>query len=133
MESTTGGVADQGDSEDSGSLPAAHRRIHYSVLALLYLGVLVLAGVALGSFGASETSVHNFVEANYPPEHRANDCILYARYLGDDGSDEVPRPVAMSSKGSCTFVIVGQVAVFVVVLVWFIFSICQLVLLKPDM
>lgn len=109
----------------------ARRRVHYGILAALYLIVLVLAGVALGSFGASETDVHNFVNANYPPERRANNCILYASYLGYEIVDV--RQVAMFNPGPCGFVLWGQVSVFIVVLVWFVSSVGQLVLLKPDM
>ena len=107
------------------------RRVHYGILAALYLIVLVLAGVALGSFGASETSVHNFVKANYPPDRQANNCILYATYLGYDIGDV--RQLAMFNPGPCGFVLWGQVSAFIVVLVWFVSSVGQLVFLKPDM
>ena len=118
--------------EDTSSLPQpARRRVHYGILAALYLIVLVLAGVALGSFGASETNVHKFVTDNYPPDLRANNCILYASYLGYDIGDV--RQVAMFNPGPCGFVLWGQVSVFIVVLVWFVSSVGQLVFLTPDM
>lgn len=119
------------DSDGDTSPQPAHRRVHYSILAVLYLVVLVLAGVALGSFGVSETNVHKFVKDNYPPEHQANNCILYAKYLG--GETEGLRQVALFNPGPCGFVLWGQVSVFIVVLVWFVFSIGQLVFLRPEM
>ena len=121
-----------GSNEDASAQPQpARRRVHYGILAALYLIVLVLAGVALGSFGTSETNVHNFVTANYPPDRRANNCILYASYLGYEIGDV--RQVAMFNPGPCGFVLWGQVSVFIVVLVWFVSSIGQLIFLKPDM
>lgn len=120
------------DDPDTAPQPASHRRIHYGVLTALYLGVLVLAGTALGSFGASETDVHSFVEANYPPEQRANNCILYATYLGQDKVNDIRR-VALSTPASCGFVLWGQTSLFVIVLVWFVLSIGQLILLRPEM
>lgn len=97
------------DTEQSGSITAgsnelelntasqpARLRLHYGVLAALYLIVLVLAGVALGSFGTSESNVSSFVKANYPPERQRNNCILYASYLGYDIGNV--RQVAMLCK-----------------------------------
>ena len=84
--------------EDASAQPQpARRRVHYGILAALYLIVLVLAGVALGMFGTSETDVHKFVTANYPPDRRANNCILYASYLGYEIGDV--RQVAMFNPG----------------------------------
>lgn len=119
------------DDADTTLQPAKHRRIHYGVLTALYLGVLILAGTALGSFGASETNVRNFVKDSYPPTQQANNCILYATYLGRDNSDI--RLVALSNPAPCGFVLGGQVCVFVVVLLWLVMSTGQLIVLRPDM
>jgi hypothetical protein len=129
--STSAASSSSNEDTTSAEPQPARRRVHYGILAALYLIVLVLAGVALGSFGTSETKVHNFVNANYPPERRANNCILYASYLGYEINDA--RRVAMFNPGPCGFVLWGQVSVFIVVLVWFVSSVGQLLFLKPDM
>ena len=128
---STAGSSSNEDTTSAAEPQPARRRVHYGILAALYLIVLVLAGVALGSFGTSETNVHNFVNANYPPERRANNCILYASFLGYEINDV--RQVAMFNPGPCGFVLWGQVSVFIVVLVWFVSSVGQLLFLKPDM
>ena len=97
-------------------------RVHYAVLVVVYFVALILALVALGSFGVKEAQVHSFQSRHSRP---SQNCILYAKPLGE-------KYIELSTAGPCNFVLWAQVSVLIVVFVWFIYNIV-LAVLGPKM
>ena len=116
------------EKEDQAKKPAAkpsrgqlYARVHYGVLAAVYFVLLVVALVALGSFGAIEARVRNFQD----PSSESN-CILYVTLTGQEVGRV--RIIQFGPTGSCGFVLWGQASALIVVAVWLVYSIVLLVL-----
>ena len=118
---------------DAGQTPAGPNRasrfpyrMHYAVLATVYFVALILALVALGSFGVKEAEVHSFVRDHNL--RQGHNCILYAKPIDEYNE----RRILLSTAGPCNFVLWGEVSVLIVVVVWFIYNIV-LMALGPKM
>lgn len=122
------------EKEDQAEKPAAkpsrgqlYARVHYGVLAAAYIVLLVVALVALGSFGAIEALVRDFQNRYFPsPESSESNCILYVTFTGQEVGPV--RIIRLGSTGSCGFVLWGQASALIVVAVWLVYSIVLLVL-----
>ena len=93
-------------------------RLHYSVLAAVYFIMLIVALVALGSFGAKEAQVRGFRSRHFPSS--PGTCILY--------SGRENRGIRLGSASACGFVLWSQASVLIVVTVWLIYNIVLAVL-----
>lgn len=122
------------EKEDQAKKPAAkssdrrlYARVHYGVLAAVYLVVLIVALVALGSFGAIEAQVRSFQDRYFSSlEPSESNCILYVTFTGHVVDQNVRR-IRLGATGSCGFVLWGQASALIVVAVWLVYSIVLLV------
>ena len=104
------------------SVPA---RLHYSVLAAVYFIMLIVALVALGSFGAKEAQVRGFRSRHFPSS--PGTCILYSSFTGEFIARGI-REIRLGSGSACGFVLWSQASVLIVVTVWLIYNIVLAVL-----
>ena len=93
-------------------------RIHYGVLAGVYLVLFIVALVALGTFAAAEAEVSDAASQR----RLENKCVLYATIR--DGF------LVLSESSACGFVLWGQASLLIVLFVWLVYNIVLLVLAR---
>ena len=93
----------------------ARARFYFSVIAVLFLILLIISVVSLGSFGVQQNRLSNFL---------AHSCILYALPGGvDPDNPERKRILLKPAAGVCIFVLWGLASIGIVSLLLLIYSI----------
>ena len=82
------------------------------MMIVVYFALLLMAVVALGSFGAKQADIDKRTR-DFDPDHT---CILFAKVNEDN-------IVELNSPGLCGYVLWGLVSITIVAFVWLIFSI----------
>jgi hypothetical protein len=101
-------------------------RCYNVIMIVVYFALLLMAVVALGSFGAKQSQITDRAQKHY--NSTAFSCILYSTYLGtDETTDPVTVYVKFHTTGVCGYVFWGLTSITIVAFVWFIYSIVQAV------
>ena len=108
------GSADQPPSRKKGP-----SRLYFSIFSFIFLVVVLVSVIALGSFGVKQNDFTKIRGKLNPPGHY---CILFSRHVGHD--DVYDRDIVeLSTFGSCAFVLWGQISVLIVSVVWLVYFI----------
>ena len=106
------------------TLPTRNRgpsRCYNFTLIVAYFVVLIIAVVALGSFGKKQADIsQRFHEFGYTDKT----CILFGTTISYDTANKV-RYVDLHPAGLCGYVLWGLVSVAIVIFVWLVYSIVQ--------
>ena len=96
-------------------------RCYNASFIVVYFVLLIVAVVALGSFGRKEAEII----ARSRKEHNttAYSCILFTKYHGTNASGV--RFVHLHTSGLCGYVFWGLTSITVVAFVWLIYSVVQ--------
>ena len=87
------------------------------MMIVVYFALLLMAVVALGSFGAKQADIDKLTR-DINPDHT---CILFAKHLGTD--ENGIKRIRLNSPGLCGYVLWGLVSITIVAFVWLIFSV----------
>ena len=88
-------------------------------MIVAYFAVLIIAVVALGSFGKKQADISQRFHALGSTD---NTCILFGTTTRYDSVNKV-RYVKLHSAGLCGYVLWGLVSIAIVVFVWLVYSI----------
>ena len=97
------------------------------MMIVVYFALLLMAVVALGSFGVKQSQIADRTQKEY--NSRTNSCILYSTYARTEERDN-KKIVYMNfhTNGVCSYVFWGLIWITIVAFVWFIYSIVQAVI-----
>ena len=106
-------------------------RCYFVMMAVVYLVLMFMAVVALGSFGIKQSEITRR-QINLGLD-RSQTCILFVQYLGPDTKDgQVVHIKRLKPAGVCAYVLWGLISITIVAVVWFIYSIV-LAVIGPKM
>ena len=106
-------------------------RIYFVMMAVVYLALILMAVVALGSFGIKQSQITRR-QINLGLD-RSQTCILFADFLGTETKDGQEVHIKkLKPPGVCAYVLWGLISVTIVAVVWFIYSIV-LAIIGPKM
>ena len=98
-------------------------RCYYVLMAVLYAVLLLMAIVALASFGIKQSEINKRQQTLGHPNSET--CILFSKYIGTD-EDPNGNPVyriRLHTPGLCGYVLWGLTSITIVAFVWLIYSI----------
>ena len=99
-------------------------RCYNVMMIVVYFALLIMAVVALGTFGAKQSQITDRAQKHY--NSTAYSCILYSTYLGINETTKPPTVyVKFHTNGVCGYVFWGLASITIVAFVWFIYSIVQ--------
>ena len=107
-------------------------RCYFVMMAVVYLVLMFMAVVALGSFGIKQSEITRR-QINLGLD-RSQTCILFAQYLRTETRDDgqVVHIKRLKPPGVCGYVLWGLISITIVAVVWFIYSIV-LAVIGPKM
>ena len=112
------------DDEDWGPPPAytptrnkTPSRCYNGWFIVVYFVLLLMAVVALGSFGAKQADINAVLRKRFFPTSQS--CILFTSY------DESFGALFFHANGPCGYVFYGLVSITIVAFVWLVGSIVQ--------
>ena len=103
-------------------------RCYNVMMIVVYFALLLMAVVALGSFGAKQSQIADRAKKEY--NSAAHSCILYSVYDRTEERDDGKKVVYIKfhTNGVCGYVFWGLASITIVAFVWFIYSIVQAVI-----
>ena len=99
-------------------------RCYNVFMTVVYFALLIMAVVALGTFGAKVAQIVDRVRVVH--NSTANSCIIFATYAGTNENGDIL--LNLHSSGLCGYVFWGLTSVTIVVFVWLVYSIIQAVI-----
>ena len=115
--------------EESGKKCACTKqRLYYTLMAAIFLIMIIIEAVALGTFGTQFNNTVNFWRQNIPGANSSTVCILYGRRSSMNGTNPV-----LTNDGACGFSFWGMVTILIVLLCWMVFHIIMAAFGKPRM
>ena len=97
-------------------------RCYFMMMAVIYLGLLIVAVVALAHFGIREAEINRLKsEHKLAVLHPRQTCILFAKHLEDDVSNKYI--IDLHSSGLCGFVLWGLISITIVAFVWLVYNV----------
>ena len=109
-------------------------RCYFVTMALVYLVLMFMVVVALGSFGIKQSEItRRQINLGFD-RHGSQTCILFAQYLRTETRDDgqVVHIKRLKPPGVCAYVLWGLISITIVAVVWFIYSIV-LAVIGPKM
>jgi hypothetical protein len=100
-------------------------RCYNVIMIVVYFALLLMAVVALGSFGAKQSQITDRAQKHY--NSTAFSCILYSTYLRANETTKTVY-VKFHTNGVCGYVFWGLTSITIVAFVWFIYHIVQAVI-----
>ena len=97
-------------------------RCYNVMMIIVYFALLLMAVVALGSFGATQSKIKDRTQKEHNSTHS---CILYSTYLRTENKIVY---IQFHTNGVCGYVFWGLTSVTIVAFVWFIYSIVQAII-----
>ena len=102
-------------------------RCYNVMMIVVYFALLLMAVVALGSFGAKQNQIADRAQKEY--NSTAHSCILYSTYVRTEERDDKKIVyIKFHTNGVCGYVFWGLISITIVAFVWFIYSIVQAVI-----
>ena len=102
-------------------------RCYNVMMTVVYFALLLMAVVALGSFGAKQTQITDRAQKEY--NSTAHSCILFSTYVRTEERDNKKIVyIKFHTNGVCGYVFWGLTSITIVAFVWFIYSIVQAVI-----
>ena len=98
-------------------------RCYNVMMIFVYFALLLMAVVALGSFGAKQSQITDRAQKEYYSSHA---CILYSTFVRKDEDGTVY--INFHTNGVCGYVFWGLTSVTIVAFVWFIYSIVHAII-----
>ena len=98
-------------------------RTYFVMMVLVYLVLIIMAVVALGSFGIKQSQItRRQIKLGYG-RHGSQTCILFAQYLGTETKDngQVVHIKRLKPPGVCAYVLWGLIFITIIAVVWFIY------------
>ena len=118
---------DHSDGDPISPVPKRNKgpsRCYNVMMIVVYFALLVLAVVALGSFGAQQNQMKDRAQKRH---YSAHSCILYSTFLRKDEQTGVVH-IKLHTNGVCGYVFWGLTSVTIVSFFWFIYSIVQAII-----
>ena len=92
------------------------------MMSVVYLALLLMAVVALGSFGIKQAEITR--RQHDLGIDRSETCIFFAKYKGSYEKDgKTVNRIELRSPGLCGYVLWGLISITIVVVVWLVYSI----------
>ena len=107
-------------------------RCYFVMMAVVYFALVLMAVVALGSFGIKQAEItRRHLDLRGDP---SKTCVLFAKFLGTtDGPDgKTIYNIELKSPGLCGYVLWGLISITIVAVVWLVYSIV-LAVIGPKM
>ena len=97
-------------------------RCYYVMMAVVYFALVLMAVVALGSFGIKQSEItRRRLDLG---ADRSQTCILFADFVEKRMEDgKTVYEVRLKSAGVCGYVLWGLISITIVAIVWFVYSI----------
>ena len=99
-------------------------RCYNVMMIVVYFAMLIMAVVALGTFGVTEARINH--RTRVLGNSSARSCILFSDFAYTDTEGVVH--IYLNSSGLCGYVLWGLISVTIVVFIWLIYSIVQAVI-----
>ena len=103
------------------------QRTYYSIMGAIFLIIIIIEVVTLGTFGVQFTRTMAFWRDHDMPGADSEVCVLYGR-SSTDGINPI-----LTNNVSCGFSFWGIVTILIVLLIWMILHAIMAALGKPRM
>ena len=106
-------------------------RCYFVMMAVVYFALVLMAVVALGSFGIKQAEItRRELNLGIDP---SKTCILFAKFLETRmENDKTVYVIELKSPGLCGYVLWGLISITIVAVVWLVYSIV-LAVISPKM
>lgn len=107
-------------------------RCYFVMMAVVYLALLLMAVVALGSFGVKQADITRRQHSLGIDRNQV--CILFAKFVRTETKDDGQKVniIELGSPGLCGYVLWGLISITIVAVVWLVYSIV-LAVIGPKM
>ena len=98
-------------------------RCYFVMMAVVYFALLIMAVVALGSFGIKQAEItRRQHDLGIDPSQT---CILFAKFIRLEERPDGTKVhiIQLRSPGLCGYVLWGLISITIVAVVWFVYSI----------
>ena len=100
-------------------------RCYNVMMTVVYFALLLMAVVALGSFGAKQQQITDRAQKEY--NSTSHSCILYSTFVRVNKTTKTVY-IKFHTNGVCGYTFWGLTSLTIVAFVWFVYSIVQAVI-----